>query len=136
VRAVGKPYRRRYRLERFGRGGYVRLCLRTQTPLVACAIVGAEDANPILHSMDYLARVLGVPHLPITPTFPLLGPLGLLPAPAKLTLRFAEPIRFDDYGPTAADDEVLVGRLSDRVRGSVQSMLDDILSKRHSVFFG
>jgi 1-acyl-sn-glycerol-3-phosphate acyltransferase len=133
---VSKPYRRRYRLERFGRGGYVRLCLRTRTPLVPCAIVGTEDANPILHRMEALTRFLGVPYLPLTPTFPLLGPLGLLPAPAKLTLRFGEAISFDEHDPETADDEVLVGRLSDRIRGLIQAMLDDIVSKRRSVLFG
>lgn len=136
AKGAGKLYRNRYRLQRFGRGGYIRLCIRTHTPLVPCAIVGAEEANPMLYRFEYMTRFLGVPYVPVTPTFPLLGPLGLLPAPTKLTVRFGEPMYFDGYAPEAADDAVLVGRLSDRVRASIQRMLDDILEKRESVFFG
>ncbi len=136
VKGIGKLYRNRYRLQRFGRGGFIRLCIRTGTPLVPCAIIGAEDANPMLYRLEYMTRSLRVPYLPITPTFPLLGPLGLLPAPAKIRIRFTEPISFDGYSPKAADDGILVGRLSDRVRATIQSSLDDGLAKRHSVFFG
>lgn len=136
VKGVGKLYRNRYRLQRFGRGGYIRLCIRTHTPLVPCAIVGAEEANPVLYRFEYMTRFLGVPYVPVTPTFPLLGPLGLVPAPTKVTVRFGEPLYFDGYAPEAADDEVLVGRLSDRVRATIQGMLDEIVAKRESVFFG
>lgn len=136
AKGIGKLYDKRYQLQRFGRGGYIRLCLRTGTPLVPCALLGAEDTNPALFKFERLARGFGLPFVPITPTFPLLGPLGLLPAPTKWKLRFGEPLHFDGYAPSAADDEVLVGRLSDRVRASIQSMLDDLLVRRQSVFFG
>ncbi len=136
AKGIGRLYKNRYRLRRFGRGGYVRLAIRTGTPLVPCALVGPEEASPTLFKLETVARYLGVPHLPITPTFPLLGPAGLLPAPTKWKLRFGEPICFDEHPPEAADDEVLVGRLSDRVRATIQTMLDDTLAKRRSVFFG
>jgi len=136
AKGIGRLFKNRYRLRRFGRGGYVRLCIRTSTPLVPCALVGPEEANPTLFKLETVARYLGVPHVPITPTFPLLGPAGLLPAPTKWKLRFGDPIRFDEHPPEAADDEVLVGRLSDRVRATIQAMLDDTLAKRRSVFFG
>ncbi len=136
VKGVGKLFRDRYRLQRFGRGGYIRLCLRTQTPLVPCAIVGAEETNPMLYRVEYLSRAFGLPYIPVTPIFPWLGPLGLLPAPTKWRIRFGEPIRFNEYGPEAADDHVLVGRLSEQVRTTIQRMLDSALRERQSVWFG
>jgi len=136
AKGIGRLFRNRYRLRRFGRGGYVRLCIRTQTPLVPCALVGPEEASPTLFKLETVARYLGVPHLPITPTFPLLGPVGLLPAPTKWKLRFGDIVRFDDHPPEAADDEVLVGRLSDRIRANIQTMLDTTIANRRSVFFG
>ena len=84
-REVNDDLMARYQLQRFGRGGFIRLCLRTRTPLVPCAIVGAEEANPLLYRFEHLTRALGIPYVPITPTFPALGPLGLVPAPTKTT---------------------------------------------------
>ncbi len=136
AKGVGKLYKDRYRLQRFGRGGFIRLCLRTQTPLVPCAIVGAEEANPMLYRIEYMAKTLGIPYFPITPTFPALGPLGLLPAPTKWRVVFGEPIDFDGYGPEAADDDILVGRLAERVRTTIQGMLDQQVKARKSVWFG
>jgi len=136
VHGIKKLYRERYRLQRFGRGGYIRLALRMRAPLVPCAIVGAEETNPLLYRFESLASVLGLPYIPITPTFPLLGPLGLVPAPTRWRIRFGEPINLDSYGPEAADDSLLVGRLSDRVRSSIQQMLESGLRERRSVWFG
>ncbi len=136
AKGIGKLYKDRYRLQRFGRGGFIRLCLRTQTPIVPCAIVGAEEANPMLYRIEYMAKTLGIPYLPITPTFPALGPLGLLPAPTKWRVVFGEPLSFDGYGPEAADDDILVGRLAERVRATIQGMLDRMVSARKSVWFG
>jgi 1-acyl-sn-glycerol-3-phosphate acyltransferase len=136
AKGIGKLYKDRYRLQRFGRGGFIRLCLRTQTPIVPCAIVGAEEANPMLYRIEYMAKTLGIPYLPITPTFPALGPLGLLPAPTKWRVVFGEPLTFDGYGPEAADDDILVGRLAERVRTTIQGMLDRMVSARKSVWFG
>lgn len=136
VKGIGKLFRDRYRLQRFGRGGFIRLCLRTGTPLVPCAVVGAEEGNPMLHRDEVVSKLIGLPYLPVTPTFPWLGPLGLIPAPTKWRIRFGEIVRFDGYGPEAADDSVLVGRLADRVRASIQQMLDTTLAQRKSVFLG
>jgi 1-acyl-sn-glycerol-3-phosphate acyltransferase len=136
AKGIGKLYKDRYQLQRFGRGGFIRLCLRTQTPLVPCAIIGAEEANPMLYRIEYMTKALGVPYLPITPTFPALGPLGLLPAPTKWRIVFGERMTFDEYGPEAADDEILVGRLSERVRHTIQGMLEDALATRQSIWFG
>ncbi|HYJ10007.1 MAG TPA: lysophospholipid acyltransferase family protein [Polyangiaceae bacterium] len=135
VQGIRKLFRDRYRLQRFGRGGYIRLCLRTRAPLIPCAIIGGEESSPLLYRFDALADLLRIPYLPLTPTFPALGALGLLPAPTKWRIRFGEPIPFDNYGPEAADDDVLVGRLSDRVRSTIQSMLELGLAKRRSIWF-
>jgi 1-acyl-sn-glycerol-3-phosphate acyltransferase len=136
VKGIGKLYRDRYRLQRFGRGGFIRLCLRTGTPLVPCAVVGAEEASPLLYRDETVSKLLGLPYLPVTPTFPLFGPLGLLPAPTKWRIRFGEPIRFEGYGPQSAEDPVLVGRLAERVRAGIQRMLDELLAQRKNVWLG
>jgi len=135
VQGIRKLFRDRYRLQRFGRGGYIRLCLRTRAPLIPCAIIGGEEASPLLYRFDALADLLRIPYLPVTPTFPALGALGLVPAPTKWRIKFGEPITFDNYGPEAADDDLLVGRLSERVRTTIQSMLESGLRQRQSVWF-
>jgi 1-acyl-sn-glycerol-3-phosphate acyltransferase len=135
-KGMGKLFRDRYKLQRFGRGGFVKLCLRTRTPIVPVAIVGGEETNPVLARVEYLTRALGIPYVPVTPTFPLLGPVGLLPAPTKWKIFFGEPIDLSGYAPVAADDEILVGRLTERVRGAIQSMLDRAVAERRSVWFG
>lgn len=129
-----KLFKNRYRLQRFGRGGFVRLCLKTRSPIVPCAIIGAEETNPILYRFDNLSKLLGLDYLPITPTFPLLGPLGLIPAPTKWKIIFGEAISVDEYGPQAAQDHVLVGQLSERVRSSINGLLETSLRKRKSIW--
>jgi 1-acyl-sn-glycerol-3-phosphate acyltransferase len=136
VKGIGKLFKERYKLQRFGRGGFVKLCLRTQTPVVPVAVVGAEEATPMLAKVTSFASALGLPYIPVTPTFPLLGPLGLVPAPTKWRILFGDPISFDEYGVESADDEILVGRLAERVRGEIQGMLDRAVSDRRSVWFG
>lgn len=136
VKGIGKLYRDRYRLQRFGRGGFIRLCLRTSTPLVPCAIVGAEETSPMLYRDERVSRALGLPYLPVTPTFPWLGPAGLIPAPTKWKMIFGEPLSFQTHGPEAAEDDVLVGRLAEQVRASIQQLIDRALEERRSIWFG
>jgi len=136
VKGVGKAFKDRYRLARFGRGGFVRLALRTGSPIVPCAVVGAEEIHPKIASVDWLGRPLGLPYLPITPTFPLLGPLGVIPLPTKWSIDFADPISMDTHGPEGAEDPILVNRLSEQVRSIVQRMVDSRLARRRSVWFG
>jgi 1-acyl-sn-glycerol-3-phosphate acyltransferase len=136
VKGIGKLFAERYRLQRFGRGGFIKLCLRTGTPIVPVAVVGAEETNPLLFKIEHLSKALGVPYVPVTPTFPALGPLGLLPAPTKWRIQFGEPLDLSSHGPEAADDEILVGKLAERVRATIQGMLDRAVGTRKSVFFG
>jgi 1-acyl-sn-glycerol-3-phosphate acyltransferase len=136
VKGIGKLFKDRYRLQRFGRGGFIKLCLRTSTPIVPVAVMGAEETSPLLFKIEHLSKALGVPYIPVTPTFPLLGPLGLLPAPTKWRIQFGEPLDLSGHGPEAADDEILVGKLGERVRASIQGMLDRAVGARKSVFFG
>jgi 1-acyl-sn-glycerol-3-phosphate acyltransferase len=136
VKGVGKPFKERYKLARFGRGGFVRLALRSGAPIIPCAVVGAEEIHPNLATVNWVGRPLGLPYLPITPTFPLLGPLGLVPLPSKWSLDFADPLPMSSYGPDAADDPILVNRLSEQVRHQIQQMIDGRLARRRSVWFG
>ena len=115
-KGIGKPFGERYKLQRFGRGGFVSTALRAGVPIVPCSIVGAEEIYPMIGNAKTLARVLGLPYFPITPTFPWLGPLGAVPLPTKSTIQFGEPIPTDGYPPEAADDPMLMFNLTDQVR--------------------
>ena len=135
-KGVGKPFSERYKLQRFGRGGFVSAALRAGVPIIPCSIVGAEEIYPILGNARTLARLLGLPYAPITPTFPLLGPLGLVPLPSKWIIEFGEPIVTAGLGgAAAADDPMLVFDLTDQVRETIQSTLYALLMQRRSVFF-
>ncbi len=134
-KGIGKPFSERYKLQRFGRGGFVSAALKTRTPIVPCAIVGAEEIYPILGNMPTLARLLGVPYAPITPTFPWLGPLGLVPLPSKWLIEFGAPVATDGYGAGSSDDPMLVFDLTDQVRQTIQQTLYALLVQRRSVFF-
>jgi 1-acyl-sn-glycerol-3-phosphate acyltransferase len=137
VKGIAKLYRQRYQLQRFGRGGFVKLALRCDSPIIPVAIVGAEEIHPVLTHVSWLAKNLGLPSLPITPTFPALGPLGLVPLPTKWFIRFGAPLYFNsEYGAEAANDRILVNRLAENVRSSIQEMLDGVLSQRKSILFG
>jgi 1-acyl-sn-glycerol-3-phosphate acyltransferase len=134
-KGVGKGWRERYKLQRFGRAGFMEVALRAQVPIIPIAVVGAEEAYPMIGNATLLARMLGLPYFPITPTFPLLGPLGLLPLPSRWFIEFGHPIPTDDYPEDAADDAMLVFDLADRVRDTIQQMLYRNLNARGGAFF-
>jgi 1-acyl-sn-glycerol-3-phosphate acyltransferase len=133
-KGIGKPYAERYKLQRFGRGGFVAAALRTGVPIIPLSVVGAEEIYPLVANLPSLARLLGVPYIPITPFFPLLGPLGMLPLPSKWLLEFGEPIRTDEFEVGAADDPMLVFNVTDQVRETIQQTLYSLLMQRQSVF--
>ena len=133
-KGIGKPFSQRYKLQRFGRGGFVSAALNTGVPIVPLSVVGAEEIFPLVGNLPNLARLLGVPYLPITPLFPWLGPLGLVPLPSKWLLEFGEPIRTDELGAGAAEDPMLVFNVTDQVRETIQQTLYNLLMKRESVW--
>jgi 1-acyl-sn-glycerol-3-phosphate acyltransferase len=130
-----KPFSDRYRLQRFGRGGFVSVAVETRAVVVPVAVVGAEEAHPILFRSSLLERLLGVP-VPFTPTFPHLGPLGAVPLPSQWRIRFGAPMRFDEVPLERAEDPLYVNRTRERIRGTVQELLDGELPQRKSVFVG
>lgn len=137
-KGIGKRWQDRYKLQRFGRGGFVATALRAQVPIVPTAIVGSEEIYPLLYDLKALARILGIPYFPVTPqllALPFLGPFAVLPLPSKWYIEYGEPIDTTTYGSDAADDPMAVFDLTDRVRETIQRMLYDNLMGRRSVFF-
>ena len=134
VKGFGKPFSERYRTQRFGRGGFVEEALRTGTPIVPVAVVGAEETYPKLGEIGPLARLTGAPYIPLTPTFPLLGPLGLIPLPSRWRIVFLEPIDLSEHPPEAAGDPSLVFDLAEQVRQKVQQGLYRGLVERGPAF--
>jgi 1-acyl-sn-glycerol-3-phosphate acyltransferase len=134
ARGVSKLFRDRYQLEPFGRGGFVQLALRTGAPLLPVAVVGAEETYPLLANSTTLARLFGTPFFPITPFFPWLGLLGLIPLPSRWSISVCPPIDTAAYGPAAADDPEVVQALSEQVRQTIQATLYARLARRTSVF--
>ena len=136
VKGTGKPYRERYRLRRFGRGGYVATAMRAGVPIIPISVVGAEEIYPMLADLQPLARLLGFPYFPITPTWPWLGPLGVIPLPTKWSIRIHEPVAVPPAAADGAEDPSVLMRLNDQVRDTIQAGLIDQLAHRRSVFRG
>jgi 1-acyl-sn-glycerol-3-phosphate acyltransferase len=134
VKGTGKPFADRYRLQRFGRGGFVEVALRTGAPVIPVAVVGAEEIYPKIGDSRLLARLTGAPFAPVTPTLPWLGPLGLVPLPSRWRIEFCEPLDLSGYPPEAADDKALLYDLSEQIRETIQEKLYENLVKRGSAF--
>jgi 1-acyl-sn-glycerol-3-phosphate acyltransferase len=132
-KGVGKNYTQRYKLQRFGRGGFVSAALRTGTPIVPAAIVGAEEIYPMLADLKPLARLLKLPYFPVTPTFPWLGPFGMVPLPSKWLIEFCEPIP-TEHLTDQADDPLVIFNLADQVRETIQETLHTLLERRPDPF--
>jgi 1-acyl-sn-glycerol-3-phosphate acyltransferase len=131
-KGIGKPFSERYRLQRFGRGGFARTAIQAGVPIIPCAIVGAEEIYPMIGNSDVLARALRLPYFPVTPLFPWLGPIGAVPLPSKWIIEFGNPV----YAGAADDDpdEDMVTKLADHVRDSIQSRLDELVIERGPAF--
>ena len=136
VKGVGKPFKNRYKLARFGRGGFVRIALKTGATIIPTAVVGAEEIHPNLAQANFIGRPFGLPYFPLTPTFPWLGLLGTIPFPTKWSIDFGEPLDLSRYPKDAADDPILVNRLSEQVRQQIQTIIDGRLARRRSIWFG
>lgn len=135
-KGVGKLYKDRYHLARFGRGGFVKICLKSKAPMIPVAVVGAEETYISIHKSATLAKLTGFPYFPISLTFPLLGPFGLIPLPTKWYIDIGEPIPTDHYPDGAENNLMLVSQLTDQVRDTVQSMINERLRMRKSIFMG
>lgn len=134
-KGLGKPYADRYRLQRFGRGGFVSAAVRAQVPIVPVSIVGSEEIYPLISTVPLLARALGVPYFPVTPLFPWFGPLGMVPLPSKWVIEFGEAIATDELAPGAADDPRVIFNVTDQVRETIQHRLYALLAERRGTFF-
>jgi 1-acyl-sn-glycerol-3-phosphate acyltransferase len=134
-KGLGKPYADRYKLQRFGRGGFVSAAVRAQVPIIPVSIVGSEEIYPLVSGLPTLARALGIPYFPVTPLFPWLGALGLIPLPSKWIIQFGEAIATDELPPGAADDPMVVFNVTDQVRETIQHTLYALLMQRRSAFF-
>jgi 1-acyl-sn-glycerol-3-phosphate acyltransferase len=134
-KGVGKAFKDRYKLQRFGRGGFIEIALRSRAPIVPVSIVGSEEIYPMLYNAKTLARLFGFPYFPITATFPWLGPLGVIPLPSKWIIEFGEPITTDDQPEDAWQDPLTVFDMNDRVREVIQQTLYRNLMTRRSVWY-
>ena len=133
-KGTGKPFRDRYQLRRFGRGGFAVSALRARVPIIPCAIVGAEEIYPMLADAKPLARALHLPYFPVTPLFPWLGPVGAVPLPSQWIIEFCPPVPTTGYPAGAWRDQAAVADLAAEVRDTVQRKLDELLAERGPVF--
>jgi 1-acyl-sn-glycerol-3-phosphate acyltransferase len=132
-----KLFKDRYKLRRFGRGGFVEAAMRAEAKLVPVCVVGAEEAAPIFAQVNLMRRLTGLVYFPITPTFPWLGPFGMLGyLPAKFKLRFLEPIDTASMGADPAADKALVQSVAQEIRSRIQENLHEMVGRRRSVWFG
>jgi 1-acyl-sn-glycerol-3-phosphate acyltransferase len=135
-KGLGKHFKDRYKLQRFGRGGFVSAALRTKAPIIPCSIVGSEEIYPMIADLKLVARLFGLPYFPITPLFPLAGLAGMVPLPSKWHIEFGEPIETAEYDESAADDPMITFELTDQVRETIQQTLYQLLANRRNMFFG
>ena len=135
-KGIGKPYAERYKLQRFGRGGFVSAAVKTGVPIIPCSIVGSEEIYPKIGDLKPLARLMGLPYFPVTPLFPHLGPLGAVPLPSKWHIEFGTPIATSGYEPESADDPMTMFEVTDQVRETIQQALYTQLMKRRNPFTG
>jgi 1-acyl-sn-glycerol-3-phosphate acyltransferase len=131
--AAVRPWSERYRIHRFGRGGFVKVALRAGAPIVPCAIIGSEEASPGIARTGWLADLFRIPLLSTSPSFRVAA-AALLPLPSRWTIRFAAPIEVAALGPAAASDPDAVNALAERTRATLQALLDEGLAARSSVF--
>ncbi len=134
VRGTGKPYAERYKLRRFGRGGFVSTAIRAGAPIIPVSVVGAEEIYPMIADLPIAAKLFGLPYFPVTPFWPWLGPLGMIPLPSKWRIQFHPPVHVEEHPREAAEDQNLVMALSDQVRDTIQQGVYENLKLRRGVF--
>ncbi len=135
LKGVGKPFKDRYRLARFGRGGFVNLALKAKSPIIPVSVIGAEEIHPLLYNVKPIAKLVGLPYVPVTPTFPWLGPLGLLPFPTKWYIHFDKPIPLQDIKYKPSEEPLLISQITAQVRNTIQNNIYERLKQRRSIFW-
>jgi 1-acyl-sn-glycerol-3-phosphate acyltransferase len=135
-KGLGKCFKDRYKLQRFGRGGFFSAASRAKAPIIPCSIVGSEEIYPMVGDLRLLARLLQLPYFPVTPLFPLAGPLGLIPLPSKWYIEFGAPIQTAKFGDAASEDPMVTFELTNQVRETIQRTLYRLLTKRCNTFLG
>jgi len=133
-KGIGKPYSERYRLQRFGRGGFAATAIEAGVPIIPCAIVGAEEIYPMIGNAGALARILRLPYFPVTPLFPWLGPLGAIPLPSNWLIEFCPPVPTGDYTVAGQAHPAAVAELGGKVRDIIQQKLDQLVLDRGPAF--
>ncbi|HKB31160.1 MAG TPA: lysophospholipid acyltransferase family protein [Streptosporangiaceae bacterium] len=138
-KGIGKPFRQRYQLQRFGRGGFAHIARQAGVPIIPCAIVGAEEIYPMIGNWSQVARLLGLPYFPVTPLFPWLGAIGATPLPSNWIIEFCPPVPTDDSGfgrasASLAGADESVSCLADTVRDTIQRKLDELVVERGPAF--
>lgn len=133
-KGIGKPFSKRYRLQRFGRGGFAHTALRTGAAMIPCAIVGAEEIYPMVADWQDLAARLGLPYFPITPLFPWLGPLGAIPLPSNWIIEFCDPVPTDGFTPDQWEDHDVTTELAEKVKDTIASKIEELLAERGPAF--
>ena len=134
TRGTGKSFKDRYRLKRFGRGGFVATAIRARAPIIPISVIGSEEIYPMVADLRPLARFLGLPYFPVTPLWPWLGPLGMIPLPSKWRIQFHPPVHVEDEPLQTAEDQHMVMAIADEVRDTIQQGIYDNLKLRRGVF--
>ncbi len=133
-KGIGKPFSNRYRLQRFGRGGFARTALRAGAAMIPCAVVGAEEIYPMVADWPELAARLKLPYFPITPLFPWLGPIGAIPLPSNWIIEFCDPVPTDGFTPDQWEDEDVIAELAGKVKDVIGRKIDELLAERGPAF--
>ena len=137
TKGPSKSYTDRYQLRRFGRGGFVEIAMRAGVPVIPIAVVGSEEAMPVIFRLPTLARALGVPYVPITANLLAMGPLGaVVPFPAKFRLQVLDPVSFDVPADQERYSKSRIMEEAERIRSYIQESVYDMLRDRRSVWFG
>ena len=136
VKGIVKPFKLRYKLQRFGRGGFVKLALRTRSPILPVAVVGAEEIYPIITRLDFVGKLFNLPTFPIVLNMFLLGPFFFVPFPSKWYIKFGKLMNLAEYPPEAVEDEILVNQIAQEVRMTIEDMIAELLAKRKSIWTG
>jgi 1-acyl-sn-glycerol-3-phosphate acyltransferase len=125
IKGLSKTYFKKYEIQRFGRGGLIKLALRTSSSIIPVAVKGSEESSPLLFKVEKFSSLHGFPFIPVTPTFPVLGPLGLVPLPVKWKISFGKPLNYKNK-KSDAEDPVIIGRLNEDLRMHIQKMVNEL----------